>query len=90
MSRHREGAAVTAIARTELRAKLRRIRGDTRQLVATIVTTATLPLVALAGGFGPITAFGRALSTPPLPLGRSASRWPASPSRPRISAARAC
>ena len=70
MSGRRERTAVTAIARTELRAKLRRIRGDNRQLLATVFTVLFIPPIAILAGFGPITAFGRALSTPPLPLGQ--------------------
>jgi hypothetical protein len=70
MTGGRERSAVLAIARTELRAKLRRIRGDTRKLLATVLSLGFFGVVATVVGLGPVVAFGRALAASPPPVGR--------------------
>jgi hypothetical protein len=63
----RERHAVRALAATEFRARLRRIRGDPRKLLGTAVSVLALSALALLIGVGPLTAFGRRLAggTPP-------------------------
>lgn len=70
MTRGRERRAVRAIARTELRAKLRRIRGDTRKLLGTVLSVGLFGIVATVVGLGPVVAFGRALAGSSPPVGR--------------------
>ncbi|MBV0923888.1 hypothetical protein KTS45_06695 [Halomicroarcula limicola] len=66
----RERHATSAIARTELRTRLRAIRADARQLLATLVGVLALCFAAATMGYGAVTSFGRALAGGSPPVGQ--------------------
>lgn len=66
----RERHATRAIARTELRTRLRSIRADARQLLATLLGVVALCLAAATMGYGAVTSLGRALASGNPPIGQ--------------------